>query len=276
MKDGVRLAATLYRPDAPTAGPPAGRLRVPAVSQGRRHASPGTTASTPTWSRTATSARAWTCAARAAARGASPEREYSEQEQQDGVEVDRVARAPAVVQRQRRDVGMVVGRLQRDPDRRAAPAGAEGHPARPRRPRTSSRTTSTTSTASSTSTSTSCRWKCSRRSRAFRTFRSTRRASPSASTTPPWSLLYKKQQRDGPFWQVVAVPGAVRRDRGAGADDRRLVRRLPRLDPAHAREAEGARPGRSSGPGTTRAPTRAGPVPRSSGGARPCGSSTSS
>ena len=160
---------------------------------------------------------------------------------------------------------MVVGRLQRDPDRRAAPAGAEGDPARSRRPRTSSRTTSTTSTASSTSTSTSSSMEVQPAITRFPDYPLDEKSLAERFDAPPWSLLYKKQQRDGPFWQASLFPARYDRIEVPVLDDRRLVRRLPRLDPAHAREAEGAGLGRSSGPGTTRAPTRADPGPRSSG-----------
>ena len=96
---------------------------------------------------------------------------------------DRVAGPAAVVQRQRRDVGDLLGRLQLPPDRGAPPSGLEGDRAARWPRRISSRTTSTTSTVSSTSTCSSWRWRSSWPSRARPTTRSTRPAWPSASTT---------------------------------------------------------------------------------------------
>ncbi len=93
---------------------------------------------------------------------------------------------------------------------------------------------------------------------------------------PPWSLLYRKQQRDGPFWRRASLnPGALRRDRDSGPGDRRLVRRLSRQHSAAAGEAPGAGPGHRRAPGITPGRTTRPPGRRSSGARLRCDSSTS-
>ena len=58
--------------------------------------------------------------------GTFPLREYSEQELDDAVEI--IARlAAARIQRERRDVGHLLGRLQRHPDGDAPASRAQGH-----------------------------------------------------------------------------------------------------------------------------------------------------
>ena len=74
---------------------------------------------------TATPRSASTCAAPAIPTACCID-EYLQQEQDDALEVDRLDRAPALVQRRRRHDGQVLGRLQRAAGRRAPAAGAEG------------------------------------------------------------------------------------------------------------------------------------------------------
>ena len=56
--------------------------------------------------------------------------------------------------------------------------------------------------------------------------------------TEPWMLTYKIQQRDGPFWDRASVARPLRRHPHPDVPHRRLVRRLSRQRPAHARERE--------------------------------------
>ena len=51
--------------------------------------------------------------------------------------------------------------------------------------------------------------------------------------TQPWMMTYKRQQRDGPFWDRASLEGPLRRDQDTHLPHRRLVRRLPR-QPARA------------------------------------------
>jgi pimeloyl-ACP methyl ester carboxylesterase len=93
--------------------------------------------------------------------------------------------------------------------------------------------------------------------------------------TPPWMLTYKRQQRDGPFWDRASAKGRYDRIRipsffiGGWYDGYRDS------IPADARERAGAGQRRSSVRGHTRGRTTRIPSPAWSGGARPCAGSTS-
>ena len=75
------------------------------------------------------------------------EGEYLQQELDDGVDGDRVARGPAVVQRARRHDRQVVGRLQRAADRGACARRRSAASSASARPTTATPTTSTTRAA---------------------------------------------------------------------------------------------------------------------------------
>ena len=58
--------------------------------------------------------------------------------------------------------------------------------------------------------------------------------------TEPWMMTYKRQQRDGPFWDRASATRPLRGHPHPGLLHRRLVRRLSRQRAAHARAREGA------------------------------------
>ena len=276
MKDGVRLAATLYRPDGPAPG------RLPVVFEYLPYRKDdGTLAGD--YPLYAYMVAHGYVGARVDVRGTGrsegrvPEREYSEQEQQDGVEVIAwLARQPWC----NGSVGMwgmVVGRLQRDPDRGAAPAGAEGDPARRgdrgpvpgrhplhRRPLPPRRVRARDGGPAGDHALSRLSARREEPRGALRRSRRGRCSTRSSSATGRSGTARRCFRR------------ATTRIADSGPDDRRLVRRLPRHDPAHAREAEGAAWGDRRPLEPLGHPTRADPGPRSSGAARPCGSSTSS
>ena len=70
---------------------------------------------------------------------------------------------------------------------------------------------------------------------------------------PPWSLLYLKHQRDGEFWRSPRAATSGHHD--PLFSDRRTGRRLPRHHPAHARRRRRGRFARSSVRGITPSPT---------------------
>ena len=86
--------------------------------------------------------------------GELPAGEYTEQEQLDAEAVDRLAGRSAVVHRRRRDVGDLLGRVQRHPVGRAQAPRAQGDHRRATHRTTCSTTTCTTSTGCCTSMST--------------------------------------------------------------------------------------------------------------------------
>ena len=55
-----------------------------------------------------------------------------------------------------------------------------------------------------------------------------------ALRAPPWMLTYKRQQRDGPFWDRASLKTRYDSIKIPDLRHRRLVRRLPRQRAAHA------------------------------------------
>ena len=140
MPDGVRLAVNVFLPEGarrasasrpssstcPTGGRRKWRRCRSVLDRPRRAGLAATTRRSTRSSATATWACAWTSAAPAAAKARSPDREYSEHGTDRRHGGHRLDRAPALVRRQRRDVGRLLGRLQLAADGGAAAPRAQG------------------------------------------------------------------------------------------------------------------------------------------------------
>ena len=126
MKDGVRLAATLYMPDGAKVDE-----KFPALLEYLPYRKDDGTAGGD-YPKHAYFARRGYVSVRVdirgfgASEGIPPEREYSEQEQVDGEQVIALARPPAMVERQCRDVRHFLGRIHCDANGDAASSGIEG------------------------------------------------------------------------------------------------------------------------------------------------------
>ena len=119
----------------------------------------------------------------------------------------RLARAPALVERQGRHARNLLGRLQLDPDGDAA-SRRRSRPSSPSPPpRRSSRKTCTTWTASCTSMNSRSPWTSIRAAAARRTFRLDEVGDrPSAWIRHPGRSITMRHQRDGAFWRAPLRP----------------------------------------------------------------------
>ena len=224
MKDGVRLAATLYRPDVEKRGE-----RLPVLLEYLPYRKDDGTFAGDFAPYAYMTDRGYV-GARVDVRGTGrsegrpPDREYSDQEQEDGVEVIAwLARQPW----SNGAVGMwgfSWGGFNAHSARGAAAARPEGHPARE---------------AAEDLFQDDIHYidglfhvdeyelsmEVAAGDHALAGLPA-RRGEPGAagSTNPPWSLLYKRQQRDGPFWRRASLaPARYDAMRGPRPDDRRLV-----------------------------------------------------
>ena len=208
MPDGVRLAATLYRPDTASIGE-----RFPALLEYLPYRKDDGTLPDDLAKYPFVVSRGYVCVrvdirGTGRSEGKPPDREYSEQEQQDAVEVIAWLAAAALVQRQRRHVGHLLGRLQRDSDRDAASARAQGDRAVDAPPRTCSTTTSTSSTGSMHVDEYELAMEIQPAITRSPDYPLDEASLADRFDEPPWFLLYKKQQRDGPFWRRASLsPG---------------------------------------------------------------------
>ena len=154
------------------------------------------------------------------------------QEQDDALEVHRLARGAALVHGRGRHDRQLLGRLQRPAGRGPPAAGAEGDRSRSARPTTATRTTSTTwAAACSASTCSPGPRRCSPSTRA----RPTRRSSASAGAsmwlerledTPPFVEAWLTHQRRDAFWKHGSVCEDFAAIECAGLRGRRLGGRL--------------------------------------------------
>ena len=272
MRDGVKLAADVWLPDARAPG--RSRFCSSTCRTGRRRRAAGASRSTPTSSRHGYAVARVDIRGTGNSEGTLIPYEYSEIEQRDGEDVIAWLASPAVLERQRRDVRHLVGRVQLDPHGDAPPARPEGdhRRRRHRRPLPGRRALHGRDHARRLlGDEPGPRQRGARRAGLRPGPTLLRGALRSASVDAHVQGAAARRPVLGPH----RAEQTVRVDPDSGLHDRRLVRRLSRQHPAHARAPEGARRRRSSAPGTTRTRTSRTRSPASTGATRPSAGSTS-